>query len=146
MTRQFGTVNIDETKIITLPKGIPGFSESKQFIILDHEDIRPFNSFQCVDTPELSFVIMDPFLFMADYSVDVDEYIQEMQWEGDGVDDLCLYVIINATDPDPRNLTANLIGPLLINIKRNQGIQMMIKDRRYSSKYKVFNSAEADKK
>ena len=139
MTRQFGNVEIDEEKIITLPKGIPGFSESKKFIILDHEDIQPFHSFQCVDSPELAFIIMDPFLFMSDYSVDIKPYIKDMKWENDKVEDLYLYVIINATDPDPKNITANLMGPLLINIRRNQGVQMMVNDRKYTSKHLIFN-------
>lgn len=139
MTRQFGSVAIDETKIITLPKGIPGFSESKKFIILDHDDIRPFHSFQCVDSPELAFIIMDPFLFMNDYSVDIEPYIKDMKWENDNLEDLYLYVIINTTDPDPQKITANLIGPLLININKNQGVQMMVNDRKYSSRHLIFN-------
>lgn len=139
MTRQFGAINIDETKIITMPKGMPGFSDLKKFIILDHDAIRPFHSFQCVDDNELAFIIMDPFLFMTDYSVDIEPYIKEMEWEGDDAEDLYLYVIINATDPDPRHITANMMGPLLINIKRNLGVQMMVNDRRYSNKYFIFN-------
>lgn len=146
MTRQFGNVEIDETKIITLPKGIPGFSESKKFIILDHDDIRPFHSFQCVETPDLSFIIMDPFLFMTDYSVDIEPYIRDMKWEKDTSEDLFLYVIINATDPDPRNITANLMGPLLINIKKNQGVQMIVSDRKYSNKHLIFNQNDNGKK
>jgi flagellar assembly factor FliW len=145
MTRQFGIVNIDENKIITMPKGLPGFSDLKRFIILDHDGIRPFHSLQSIDDSDLAFIIMDPFLFMADYSVDIEPYIKEMKWAGDGVDDLFLYVIINATDPDPRNISANLIGPLLINIKRNVGIQMMVNDRKYSSKYLIFNNIKDDK-
>lgn len=138
-TRQFGKVQIDETKIITMPGGIPGFSDAKRFILLDHDDIRPFHSFQCVDVEELAFIIMDPFLFKADYTVDIEPYLKEMAWEDDAVEDLFLYVIINATDPDPRKMTANLIGPLLINIKKNQGVQMMVNDRQYSSKYMIFD-------
>lgn len=138
MTRQFGNVQIDETKIITMPKGVPGFVDLKKFIILDHEDIRPFHSFQSIDDGNFAFIIMDPFLFMMDYYVDIAPYLKEMAWESETPDDLFLYVIINATDPDPRRITANLMGPLLINTKKNQGIQMMVNDRRYSSKYLVF--------
>jgi flagellar assembly factor FliW len=118
-TRQFGRVTIDEKNIITLPQGMPGFSDMKKFIILDHEDIRPFHSFQSIDEESLAFIIMDPYLFKTDYAVDIDPYLKEMDWEGTGNDDLFLYVIINASDPDPRRMTANLMGPLLINIKKN---------------------------
>lgn len=137
-TRQFGPVTIDETKIITLPKGMPGFNGFKKYVILDHDDIRPFHSFQCVDDDKLAFIIMDPFLFKADYDVDVDPTILEMNWSNEEKEDLFIYVIINATDPDPKKMTANLMGPLLINIKRNEGVQMMVGDRGYSNKYMIF--------
>lgn len=139
-TRQFGPVTINENNIITLPKGMPGFLEKKKFIILDHEDIRPFHSFQSVDDETLAFVIMDPYLFKADYVVDVESYLTEMNWTGDGNDHLFLYVIINATDPDPKKMTANLMGPLLINIKKNEGVQMMLNERAYSNKYLIFRN------
>ncbi len=144
-TRQFGPVIIDEGKIITLPKGMPGFSDARRFIILDHEDIHPFYSFQCVDDEKLAFIIMDPFLFKADYAVDVDSTVLEMNWNMEETDDMFLYVIINATDPDPRKMTANLMGPLLINIKRNEGVQMMVGDRGYANKYLIFNGNDKEK-
>lgn len=137
-TRQFGSVTIDETKIITLPKGMPGFSDAKKFVILDHEDIQPFYSFQSVDDEKLAFIIMDPFLFKADYNVDVDSSVLEMNWTLEEKEDMFLYVIINATDPDPKKMTANLMGPLLINIKRNEGVQLMVGDKGYSNKYMIF--------
>lgn len=137
-TRQFGPVTIDETKIITLPKGMPGFTDIKKFVILDHDDIQPFYSFQSVDDEKLAFIIMDPFLFKADYSVDVDSTVLEMNWTLEEKEDMFLYVIINATDPDPKKMTANLMGPLLINIKRNEGVQLMVGDKGYSNKYMIF--------
>ena len=138
-TRQFGPVPIDETKIITFSKGLPGFPEMKRFIILDHENISPFLSFQSVDDEKLAFIVMDPFLFKADYEVDVDSCVLETGWPLEEKEDMFLYVIINATDPDPKKMTANLMGPLLINIKRYEGIQMMVGDKGYSSKYMIFD-------
>jgi flagellar assembly factor FliW len=137
-TRQFGLVSIDETKIITFPKGIPGFPDRKKFIILVHDEIHPFYSFQSVDDSDLAFIIMDPFLFKADYVVDAEPSMKEMNWSADEIDEMFIYVIINTTDPEPRNLTANLLGPLLINIKRGEAVQMIVSDMGYSNKYLIF--------
>lgn len=138
-TRQFGTITIDDDKIITMPKGMPGFPELKRFVLLDHDEIKPFYSFQSVDDTDLAFIIMDPFLFKPDYQVDIEPYTEEMAWGKNNEDELFLYVIINATNPDPKKITANLIGPLLININKNEGIQMMLSDGRYSHKFLVFS-------
>jgi flagellar assembly factor FliW len=138
ITRQFGTITIDKDKVIKMPKGMPGFSENREYVLLDHDAIRPFHSYQSVDNPDLSFVIMDPFLVKHDYSVDIKSYLEEMAWEKEDEENLFLYVIINATDPDPKKITANLLGPLLINTKKNEGIQMVVTDRDYSHKHLVF--------
>ncbi len=137
-TRQFGPVPIDETKIITFPKGLPGFPDMKKFIILDHENISPFLSFQSVDDEMLAFIIMDPFFFKADYDVDVDSCVVEMNWALEDKEDMFLYVIINATDPEPKKMTANLMGPLLINIKLKEGVKMIVGDKWYSRNKMIF--------
>jgi len=137
-TRQFGKISVDEKKCITMPKGMPGFPEQKRYVLLDHDDIRPFHLFQSIDDADLAFIVMDPFLFKADYAVDIKPYIQEMAWDESDRDSLFIYVVVNATDPDPKRITANLMGPVLINIKKNEAVQMMISDGVYSHKYLIF--------
>src|SRR3989304_2604800 len=74
-TSGFGEVEIDEDKIIRFPQGIPGFADSKRYIILDHPngpDV-PFKCLHSVDDADLAFVITDPLLFNCDYNPDLDE-------------------------------------------------------------------------
>lgn len=144
MTRQFGKITIDKDKIITMPKGMPGFTENREYVLLEHDGIHPFLSYQSVEDPDLSFIIMDPFLFKQDYIVNIKPYIEEMSWNEEDEENLFLYVIINATDPDPKKITANLLGPLLINTNKNVGVQMVVTDKEeYSHKYPVFKEAGA---
>lgn len=143
-TRQFGLISISEDKIINVPKGIPGFPKLKRYILLDHDELQPFVTLQSVEEAGLSFFLMDPFLFKSDYDVNIGETLLEMGWENDGMENIFLYVILNVTDNDPKKITANLMGPVLINIKKNQAVQMMVSDRRYSHKYRIFNEEDDD--
>ena len=70
----------------------------------------------------------NPLIIYQDYSVDYSHIIKEMNWEEDNKNDMELYVIINASYGDPKKMTANLIGPVLINIPKKEAIQMVIQN------------------
>lgn len=137
-TRQFGPIEADEEKIITMPKGMPGFPGKARYIMLSHEELDPFLTLQSLDDPNLAFVLMDPFLFMTDYAVDLDGAIREMGWRVEKPEELFLYTIINASGDTPETITANLAGPLLVHTGVNEALQMVIPDERYSHKHFVF--------
>jgi len=137
-TSQFGTIQIPADKIITMPAGMPGFPGRRRFIILEREETRPFCWYQCVDDPDLALVIMNPYLFKPDYSVDLNPALKEMSWEGDGRDSLKLYVVVNASEGVPEKTTANLVGPLVINTQKREAVQIVIYDSPYSHRYPIL--------
>ena len=137
-TRDFGQIDIDEDRVITMPAGMPGFPEAQRFIILDREETRPFLWYQCVDDPGLAFVIINPNLFQPDYSLDLGAILREMSWNGDREEDLAVYAIVNASEGIPEKITANLIGPLVINTRKKEAAQMVITGSPYSHRQPVF--------
>ncbi len=141
-TRQFGDVTIDKEKIIIISKGLPGFPDLTRYILLEHESIQPFIFLQSVEEESLAFYIMNPILFKPDYKVNISPYIEEMKWEDKDMDDIFVYVILNVSDKDPKKITANLLGPLLINIAKNQAVQILINNDKYSHKYFVFEGID----
>ena len=137
-TTRFGVVTINKKKIIDMPFGMLGFPDKKQFFILQHKENSPFFWYQSVDDPALAFVIMSPFHFMPDYKVDVEKILNEMAWNEEK-DNLDLYVVINIPKGLPEKMTANLIGPILINNKTLQAVQMIIADSDYSHKFPLIS-------
>lgn len=144
-TLQFGSVDIEEEKIISMPKGMPGFPGKERFILLSHEEIDPILSFQCVDDPDLAFALMDPFLFMGDYTVALDAAVRDMAWAVEKPEELFLYTIINASSDRPEEITANLAGPLLVHTGVNEAVQLVVTDDRYPHKHPIF-AAEEERK
>ncbi|MBF0101632.1 MAG: flagellar assembly protein FliW [Desulfobacterales bacterium] len=137
-TTQFGIIHIEEENIITMPQGMPGFPGCDRFVIFEREETWPFYWYQCVDEPELAFVIIDPFLFKPDYSVNTKLVMEEMLWQDDEKDSIKIYTIVNASNSRPKDITVNLLGPIVINTKRNQAIQWVIHNKPYSHKYPLF--------
>ena len=70
-TIRFGTIDIDENKIVIVPEGIIGFPDIKRYAILDMGEDIHFKLFQAVDEYTLGFVIIDPLLFKPDYKVKI---------------------------------------------------------------------------
>jgi len=135
-TTRFGIITIEEEKIITMLFGMLGFPDVKRFVILQHKENSPFFWYQSIDDPMLAFVIMSPFLFKPDYNVDVENVLKEMSWnEEEKQNTLELYVVVNIPKGAPDKMTANLIGPILINNKIHQAVQMVISDSPYTHKF-----------
>jgi len=135
LTTRFGTISVNKNKIIHMPSGMLGFSEKKRFVLFRHKENSPFFWYQSVDDPSLAFVVTNPFLFVPDYDVEADDAAKAMSWN-DAVDsDLELYVVANIPKGEPDKMTANLIGPILINMKKRQAVQMVISNSPYSHKF-----------
>ena len=137
-TRDLGAVEIDESTVIHMPSGMPGFPGMKRFVILEREETRPFLWYQCVDDPDLAFVIINPHCFQPDYSVDLGTAMRDMSWRDDREEALAVYVIVNASEGVPENITANLIGPIVVNSGKKEATQLVITGSPYSHKQPIF--------
>lgn len=139
-TKQFGTIEIDNDKVYTMPGGIPGFLGMKRFVIIAREETWPFHCYQCLDDPGLSFFIMNPYLFKADYELDMRQAAIEAGWEGDDPEDIKVYVIVNTSAGISEKITANLIGPLIINTRRFEAVQLVMSNSPYSHQHRIFDT------
>lgn len=142
MTRKFGEIEIDEKKILFMPEGLPGFQGFERFVLLEDPKSAPFCWFQSIEEPNLALVIMSPFIFKPDYEIDLEEFMASREWKGIKTEDLLIYVVINILEEEKgKKITANLIGPIIINSKNNQAIQVIISDSPYSHQHNVLESS-----
>jgi len=49
--------------------------------------------------------------------------------------------VILMTPADPRETTANLLGPILMNAETRTGLQLVVVNPNYSTRYRVFSGA-----
>ena len=125
-TTRFGEIDIEEDKIISFPLGIPGFPHLKQYILPDYKD--PIKWLHAVDDPDVAFIVAEPFSLFPDYSLTVEDDIEEFL-EIKDVGDTVVLVILNVSD---NTLNANLKAPLIVNIAKLKAIQIILEDDRYS--------------
>ncbi len=138
-TRKFGEISINEKKILTMPEGLPGFPGFERFVLLEDEKTAPFCWFQSLEEPNLALIIMDPLVFKPDYLLGLKGFINDRKWTDVKEEDLLVYVVVNITgEKETTKITANLMGPLVINSNTNEVIQVVISDSTYPYQYNVL--------
>lgn len=129
-TTRFGKVEVDEQRIITFPKGLLGFPRYKTFVLMEPAADSYFFWLQSIETPDLAFVVTDPSLFVSSYKVPIKpEQMEELGLES--LDHAQVLVIVNKRDT---LLTGNLQGPLVIHVHRKVGEQLVLSDRRFTTR------------
>src|SRR3990167_6049962 len=121
-TNNFGNLRIEKENIITLEQGLLGFKKLKQYAIIDVEECLPFEWLVSVEEPAVAFAILNPTLLFSDYKPSLtkdDLVLLDIKKEMD-VEMFCI-VTLGET---PENVTLNLKGPILINMKNKMGKQI----------------------
>ena len=71
-TTRFGTLDVDEKKIVYFTQPILGFSECQKYIIVEGPGEGKVWWLQSCEVPELAFIVMDPMQVVPDYEVRLD--------------------------------------------------------------------------
>ena len=136
-TKNFGDIEVREDQVITFSPGLLGFSEFHRYVLIEHGHESPFLWLQCVDKPDLAFVVIDPLYVLPDYKVSLINGIQK-ELDVKNLQDLKILVILTIPPGRPQEMTANLMGPLLINLTNRRGKQLVIENSTYSHKHLVL--------
>lgn len=133
-TTRFGIIEIAEDRVITFPEGMLGFGDKKEYCLLQPGDDACFFWLQCVQDPDLAFVVTDPTFFEQDYSVPIRP--EQMESLGLGrLEDAQVFVIVNKIGDQ---LTGNFQGPLIINTLSRVGEQMVLAEKKWTTRHPLM--------
>lgn len=71
-TKTMGVVSVDDSRILNFPKGLFGFEDYHKYALIEAE-YEPFFWLQSLDEKSLAFLLIDPFLIVNDYELDIDD-------------------------------------------------------------------------
>lgn len=134
-TKYHGTQEISSENILKFESGIPGFPEEKKFVLLPL-DKSVLIVLQSVRTPEIGFVVADPFSFFPDYDFQLNESTVE-QLELDKPEHAVVFAILTVQDPF-EHTTANLQAPIVVNSKNNKAKQVILNEGNYKTRHLLF--------
>jgi flagellar assembly factor FliW len=138
-TTRFGDVEIEQDRVITFPSGLLGFSSYTTFVLLQPDEQGVFFWLQSVETPDLAFVVTDPAMWVADYRANIrKEQMAEMALED--IEAAQVFVIVNKRDDV---LSANLQGPLVVNVEKRLAMQLVLADKRWTTRHELLHVGDS---
>ena len=131
------TVSVDENHILNFPEGLFGFELYHNYAIFDSE-YSPFMWMQSLEDSNLAFLIVDPFLISSEYEADIDD--ATLKYIGiESPEDLVVMTIVTIPS-DGTAITANFLGPIVINRKNKKCVQVVLNDNRWTTKFDIVAS------
>ena len=119
-TSRFGDLEVEDTRTIQFPEGIPAFSALKRYVLMDYKD-TPLKWLQSIDNPDVAFIVAAPETVTAGYQVNVDEPVRRLL-DLEQNEDLAVLLILRV---EAGKLIPNLKAPLLLNPASMKGMQLL---------------------
>ncbi len=128
---KLGILEIEEEEIIEFKNGLPGFEDLRKFSLISRADTEPIKWLISLEDEKTALPVIDPWLIVENYSLNLDDETVEKLGNPQAGRILILAVI----DLHPENVSVNLAAPIIINLDKATGIQMIMDDTRYSVKH-----------
>ncbi|MGZ6792278.1 MAG: flagellar assembly protein FliW [Mycobacteriales bacterium] len=127
---------------LVFPTGLPGFPGERRFALVRWGAFEgPYSLMVDLDDPDVRFLVMPPYVFFPDYVVDLDDAIAA-KIHLDKAEN-CLLLVIVTLGSRPEDATANLLGPVVINLETREGVQAVLAESGYSTRVPLRSSALA---
>lgn len=133
-TKYFGKFFYKEDECITFPHGLFGFENYHDYILIPFTEGEDSTfCLQSIKDETLAFIIINPFLYIPEYTPVVsenDKKIVEIQNEND----LSFYIICVMRDTIEES-TANLKCPIVVNPHNRLAHQIILEDSNYGFRH-----------
>lgn len=136
-TTRFGALTVREEEVLAFPEGLLGFAGMTRFVLFPNPTGGPLWWLQSAEDGSLAFIVCKPQLFKPDYRISVHPKDLE-GLELERIEDGEVYCIMVVPPDNPRGMTANLQGPLIVNPRRRLAKQVVLVSVDYGTKYRVF--------
>ncbi len=125
---RFGTQEIDPDSVLTFPRGMPGFEGCTRFKLFHEDKEQPVvHWLQSLDTPDVAFSVVDPARFGLNYEITLsDEEVELLK--SDAAEDMAVMLIVYtpAGEAVGANISANINGPVILNVNTRMGLQKVL--------------------
>lgn len=139
-TKNLGTIDYQADSELEFPRGLPGFDGHKRFVAVRFVESDPLVYLQSLEDPGLCFITMPVFAIDPGYRLQVGtEDLGEIGLSASrqpkiGEDVFCLSVL-SMREMGP---TANLLAPIVINLKTRRAVQAIAPESEYSHQHELM--------
>lgn len=143
-TQLFGTIAVEDDKVITFSEGIIGFPELKRFTLIvdeDNADSAKVFWLQSLDEGSFAMPVVDPFVIFDEYNPVVeDEWFKSL---GEHTEDDLLVFLTLVVPEDVTEMTVNQKAPIVINTNTSNACQIIVEGDEYQIRYPIYDILKA---
>ena len=110
-------------KIIHFPRGLMGYEDQHEFTLLQIKAGASFLMLQSMTDPRLGLLVADPYCFMDDYQIRINEAEQTIL-NITSREQVAVLVTVSIPAGRPEKTALNLSGPILVNQEDRLGLQV----------------------
>lgn len=123
-TSRFGPIQIEADDILVFPAGLIGFEEFRHWVLLGDQENASVGWLQSLREADLALPVVSPRRFVSDYRV----RLTRRQLEPLELADNDHAYVLNIVSQSGADLTLNLRAPIVMNLDRRIGRQMITND------------------
>jgi flagellar assembly factor FliW len=121
LTTRFGVVEIDADDLISFPAGVLGLEDCRHWVLLADAANDALGWLQSTSRPDVALAVVSPRRFVPEYQLRVSKgELAPLALRNVG--DAQVLVIVGKNE---RSITLNLKAPLVINLERRLGRQVV---------------------
>lgn len=132
-TSRFGELDVEQENILIFPNGMLGFENCTKYSLFHEEKDQPMVFWlQSMDDPEVVFSVVDPTAFGLNYQITLTDDEAKLLDAKNETDIAVMLVLYNPLVEDggkfkqSSGVSANINGPLLINVNSKRGMQKLM--------------------
>ena len=123
-TSRFGSVHVKPEDVFNFPQGLIGLETCRRWVLLTDAENDAVGWLQSANLPETAVAVVSPRRFLPEYRVHVSR-AQLEPLELNGNDQA---FVLNIVAKNEGRLTVNLKAPLIMNLNRRLGRQVVTSD------------------
>lgn len=138
---KLGWIEFRPEQVIEFVEGLLGFPDLRRYVLVDHRK-GVFMWLQSLEDPSLAFLVVDPWVFFPDYSPEIpDEDVEALELKEPY--NFSLFCLVTVPS-DPRKMTVNLRGPVVVNLNNRRAKQVVVTNPEYPIRQPVFLEEEGE--
>lgn len=132
---RFGEFEVEASRTLKFSQNLLGFPESNTYVVIEVEE-SPYIWLQSVEEPDVAFLATSPFLFFPEYDLVLgDEEQSTLGVEDPSQVEVLALLTVHRSDEDAlEQITANLLGPIIVNTESREALQLVLDNPTYSTR------------
>jgi flagellar assembly factor FliW len=120
-TTRFGRLEIQADDVLLFPNGVLGLEDCRHWVLLSDAENEALGWLQSISRPEIALAVVSPRRFVPDYQL----RLARSEMNPLELDDLGQAQVLLIVGKNQYGVTLNLKAPLVINIDRRLGRQVI---------------------